>query len=104
MKAGAHESDPTIREVEGGLDAAVSVEEFRDQRIDGGFDAAQGGVTDRIVAGGGNEGVRFFPKEEDLFDLVATGAVEDGVVKVLNLESSPGECEISAGETLLSAL
>jgi peroxiredoxin len=26
---------------------------------------------------------------------------EDGVVKVLNLEESPGACEISAGETLL---
>ena len=30
--------------------------------------------------------------------------VEDGVVKVLNIENSPGECEISAGETLLAAL
>ena len=30
--------------------------------------------------------------------------VEDGVVKVLNTESSPGECEISAGETLLEQL
>jgi len=28
--------------------------------------------------------------------------VEDGVVKVLNAEVSPGECEISAGETLLA--
>ncbi|MEL7301340.1 MAG: peroxiredoxin [Pseudomonadota bacterium] len=27
--------------------------------------------------------------------------VEDGVVKVLNPEASPGECEISAGEALL---
>ncbi len=30
--------------------------------------------------------------------------VEDGVVKVLNLEESPGTCEISAGEGLLAAL
>lgn len=29
---------------------------------------------------------------------------EDGVVKILNEEGSPGECEISAGETLLAAL
>jgi len=30
--------------------------------------------------------------------------VDDGVVTVLNAEDSPGTCEISAGETLLSAL
>lgn len=30
--------------------------------------------------------------------------VEDGVVKVLNVEESPGACEISAGETLLQAM
>lgn len=30
--------------------------------------------------------------------------VDDGVVTVLNLEESPGTCEISAGETLLDAL
>lgn len=30
--------------------------------------------------------------------------VEDGVVSILNEEGSPGECEISAGETLLDAL
>lgn len=29
---------------------------------------------------------------------------EDGVVKVLNEEASPGECEISAGETLLEQI
>lgn len=29
---------------------------------------------------------------------------EDGVVTVLNAEASPGECEISAGETMLAAL
>jgi glutaredoxin/glutathione-dependent peroxiredoxin len=29
---------------------------------------------------------------------------EDGVVKVLNLEESPGACEISAGETLLGQI
>ncbi len=30
--------------------------------------------------------------------------VEDGVVKVLNEEASPGECEVSAGEALLEAV
>jgi peroxiredoxin len=30
--------------------------------------------------------------------------VENGVVKILNAEASPGECEISAGETLLDAM
>lgn len=30
--------------------------------------------------------------------------VDDGVVTVLNTEASPGECEISAGETLLGAI
>lgn len=29
---------------------------------------------------------------------------EDGVVTVLNAEASPGECEISAGETMVAAL
>ena len=30
--------------------------------------------------------------------------VDNGVVTVLNEEGSPGECEISAGETLLDAI
>ncbi|MCK0095911.1 peroxiredoxin [Yoonia sp. F2084L] len=30
--------------------------------------------------------------------------VENGVVKILNAETNPGECEISAGETLLEAM
>lgn len=29
---------------------------------------------------------------------------EDGIVKVLNQEESPGQCEISAGESLLAAI
>lgn len=33
-----------------------------------------------------------------------TMLVEDGIVTVLNVEESPGVCEISAGETLLEAL
>ena len=30
--------------------------------------------------------------------------VEDGVVTVLNVEEKTGQCQISAGETLLAAL
>ncbi len=30
--------------------------------------------------------------------------VDNGVVQILNAESNPGECEISAGETLLEAM
>ena len=30
--------------------------------------------------------------------------VDNGVVKILNAESNPGECDISAGETLLEAM
>ncbi|KJZ19117.1 peroxiredoxin [Loktanella sp. S4079] len=30
--------------------------------------------------------------------------VDNGVVQILNAESNPGECEISAGETLLEAI
>ena len=30
--------------------------------------------------------------------------VDDGVVTILNAEANPGECEISAGETLLEAM
>ena len=30
--------------------------------------------------------------------------VDDGVVTILNEEGSPGECEISAGETLLDQM
>lgn len=30
--------------------------------------------------------------------------VEDGVIKILNEETGPGQCEISAGETLLDAM
>ncbi|MEL7181273.1 MAG: peroxiredoxin, partial [Pseudomonadota bacterium] len=30
--------------------------------------------------------------------------VDNGVVSILNEELSPGECEISAGETLLAAM
>lgn len=30
--------------------------------------------------------------------------VENGEIKILNAESNPGECEISAGETLLEAM
>jgi peroxiredoxin len=30
--------------------------------------------------------------------------IDNGVVTILNEEGSPGECEISAGETLLDAM
>ena len=30
--------------------------------------------------------------------------VEDGVVRVLNVEKSTGECELSAGQTMLDAI
>ena len=30
--------------------------------------------------------------------------VEDGVVRILNVEASPGQCEASAGEALLAAI
>jgi cytochrome c peroxidase len=30
--------------------------------------------------------------------------VEDGVVRVLNVEASPGQCDISAGETMLAQI
>jgi cytochrome c peroxidase len=30
--------------------------------------------------------------------------VEDGVVRLLNVEASPGQCEVSAGETLLAVV
>ena len=30
--------------------------------------------------------------------------VEDGVVRIMNLEPANGQCEISAGETLLAAM
>jgi peroxiredoxin len=30
--------------------------------------------------------------------------VEDGVVRVLNVEASPGQCDVSSGETLLAAI
>jgi peroxiredoxin len=44
-------------------------------------------------------GIGFFARSKR-YALLA----EDGVVKVLNLEESPGQCEISAGETLLAQI
>ncbi len=74
------------------------------------------------VTGGAAAGIRFvgdatsaFTKALGLdFTLPSRGLVdrskryamlvEDGVVKVLNVEASPGECELSAGETLLEQI
>ncbi len=45
------------------------------------------------------EGAGFFDRSQRYSMLV-----DDGVVKILNQEGGPGECEISAGETLLDQL
>ena len=37
-------------------------------------------------------------------DPAIDGLLLDGVVKILNEEAGPGQCEISAGETLLAEL
>jgi peroxiredoxin len=49
-------------------------------------------------------GMEFTAPPVGLFDRSKRYALlaEDGVVQVLNLEESPGQCEISAGETLLA--
>ncbi len=74
------------------------------------------------ATGAGKEGIRFLADPEATFtkaigmDFSAPAVglidrskryamlVEDGVVKVLNLEASPGTCDISGGETLLAAI
>ena len=71
--------------------------------------ATAGGIT--LLGDAGSEfitaiGMNFdappvgFVSRSRRFSLLA----EDGVVSVLNVEDSPGTCEISAGETLLAAL
>lgn len=51
-------------------------------------------------------GMEFSAPGAGLFDRSARYAmlVEDGVVRVLHKEASPGQCEISGGEALLAAL
>jgi cytochrome c peroxidase len=59
---------------------------------DSGFTAALGMAYDNPASG-------MFARSKRYAMLV-----EDGVVKVLNAEASPGQCEISAGETMLAAV
>lgn len=51
-------------------------------------------------------GLEFSRPEAGMFDRSKRYAmlVKDGVVDVLNLETSPGECDVSGGETMLDAL
>lgn len=65
----------------------------------------------RMLSDAGSEltgalGLRFSRPEAGLIDRSKRYAmlVEDGVVRVLNLEKSPGECELSSGEALLEAI
>lgn len=65
----------------------------------------------RMLADAGSEltgalGLRFSRPEAGMYDRSKRYAmyVVDGEVQVLNLESSPGECDISGGETMLSAI
>lgn len=54
----------------------------------------------------GGLGLRFSRAEAGLIDRSKRYAmfVEDGTVRVLNLEANPGECDISGGETMLAAI
>jgi cytochrome c peroxidase len=74
------------------------------------------------ATGATNAGIRMLSDPEGtfaraiglIFDNPARGLIgrsrryallaEDGVVRVLNVEASTGECELSAGETMLAAL
>lgn len=47
----------------------------------------------------GNPAVGFYGRSKRF-----AAFAEDGVVKVLNVEASPGECELSGGESLLAAI
>ncbi len=80
VAAGPHEGDPTIREIEAGLDVAVGVEELGHEGRDSALDPALGGVADRIVTGVGDQGVGILAQQEGFLDLVATGAIEDDLV------------------------
>lgn len=74
-----------------------------------GAGAGKAGV--RMLSDAGSEltgalGLRFSRPEAGMYDRSKRYAmfVDDGVVKVLNIESSPGECDISGGETMLEAI
>ncbi|MFT3974833.1 MAG: peroxiredoxin [Amaricoccus sp.] len=74
-----------------------------------GAGAGKAGV--RMLSDAGSEltgalGLRFTRAEAGLYDRSKRYAmyVEDGVVRVLNLEANPGECDISGGETMLAAI
>jgi glutaredoxin/glutathione-dependent peroxiredoxin len=65
----------------------------------------------RMLADAGSEltgglGLRFTRAEAGMYDRSKRYAmfVDDGVVKVLNLEANAGECDISGGETMLDAI
>ena len=71
--------------------------------------AAQGGVT--MLGDAASEfttaiGMNFTAPPAGFHDRSKRYALyaEDGAVKVVNLEESPGQCEISAGETLLAQI
>ncbi len=65
----------------------------------------------RMLADAGSEltgalGLRFSRPEGGMYDRSKRYAmfVDDGVVRVMNLETSPGECDVSGGETMLAAI
>lgn len=65
----------------------------------------------RMLSDAGSEftgalGMRFSRPEAGMYDRSKRYAmmVDDGVVKVLNVEANPGECDLSGGETMLAAI
>ena len=81
--------------------------EPEEQRGQGRADGALAPVQAAIIPLGQTEiwAVQYHP-EYDLRQVLAIYALyaEDGVVKALHLEESPGTCDISGGEALLKAI